>query len=126
MAATALARGFTVAPCPIYSPLTPFLYIVKRRLTNVAAAQVEGEALVAWVGWVPMKNWMLRRVKGVENVSIPPAQYSPGRRRKKKAIQSRSAIALPLGELPWAIESMPWRMETWRGSTLPGGGYYFV
>ena len=35
-----------------------------------------------------------------------PMQYSPGRRRKKKAIQARSTIALPLGEMPCAIDSM--------------------
>ena len=82
--------------------------------------------LVALVGWVPMKNWMSRRVKGMKTVSVPPAQYFPGRRRKKKKIQERSAIALPLGELPWAIESIQWRMETGRGHTLPGGGSSFV
>ena len=55
-------------------------------------------------------------------MSVPPVQYSPGQRRKKKAIQARSAIYLPLGELPWAIESMQWRMETGRGSNITGGG----
>ena len=100
IAATAHARGCPVAPCPIYSPLTPFFCIIKRSLTKVAAAQVEEGAMVAWVGWVTTKNWMLRRLKGVETVSVPPAQYSPGQRRKKKVIQERSAIALPLGDLP--------------------------
>ena len=69
---------------------------------------------------------MSRRVKGVETVSVPPVQYSPGRRRKNKAIQARSEISLPLGELPWAIESMQWRMETGRGRTIPGGILFFV
>ena len=41
IAATAHARGCPVAPCPIYSPLTPFFCIIKRSLTKVAAAQVE-------------------------------------------------------------------------------------
>ena len=92
----------------------------------MAVAQVEGESLVAWVSWVPTNNWMSRRVKGVETVSVPPAQYYPGRRRKKNAIQARSAITLPLGEPLWATESMQWRMETGRGRNLPGGGSYFV
>ena len=58
MAATSHERGCSVAPCQIDSPLTPFFCVVKSRLTKVAAAQVEGEAVVAWVGWVPAKNWM--------------------------------------------------------------------
>ena len=87
MFATAHERGCPVSPCPIDSPLTPFFCVVKRRLTKVAVAQVEGDAVVAWVGCVPTKNWMLQRVKGVETVSVPPAQYSPGRKRNKKAIQ---------------------------------------
>ena len=92
----------------------------------MAALQVEGEALVDWVGWAPTKNWMSRRVKGVETVSVPPAQYSPVRSRKKNEIQARSAIAIPLGDPPWATESMQWRVETGRGRTLPGGVYSFV
>ena len=56
MAATSHARGWPVAPCPIDSPLTPFLCIVKRRLTKVAASQVAAEAVVDWKGWVPTKN----------------------------------------------------------------------
>ena len=74
-AATAHARGCPVAPCPMDSPLTPFFCVVKRRLTNVEAAQVASEAVVAWKGWLPTKNWMLRRVKGVVTVSVPLAQY---------------------------------------------------
>ena len=126
MAATAHARGCPVSPCPIYYTLMPFFCIVKRRLTKVAEAQVEAEAVVACVGWVPTKNWISRRVKGVETVSVPLVQYSPGWRRKKKAIQASSAIYFPLGKMTWAIESMQWRMETGRGSTLLGGGSYFV
>ena len=50
MAATAHARGWPVAPCTIYYPLTPFLCVAKRRLTKLAMAQVIGEAVVAGVG----------------------------------------------------------------------------
>ena len=70
----------------IDSPLTPLFCVVKRRLTEVAASQVVAEAVVAWVGWYPTKNWMACRLKGVETVSVPLAQYSLGWRRKKKAI----------------------------------------
>ena len=88
----------------------------------MAAAQVEREAVVAWVGWVPTKNWMSQRVKGVENLSVPPAQYSPGRRRNNNSIQERLAIAWSLGEPPLATESIQWSMETGRGRNLPRGG----
>ena len=125
MAATAHARGCPVAPCSINYPFTPFFCVLKRRLTNVAAAQVVAEAVVDWVGWYPTKNWISRRLKGVETVSVPPAQYSLGRRRKKKVIQARSAIFLSLLVPLLATEYMQWRMETGRGRTLPGAGYYF-
>ena len=61
MAVTAHDRECPVAPCPMDSPLTPFFCVVKRRLTKVAASQVAAEAVVAWKGWVPTKNWMSRR-----------------------------------------------------------------
>ena len=88
----------------------------------MAAAQVLAEAVVAWVDWSPTKDWMSHKLKGVETVSVPPAHYSRGWRRNRKAIQARSEIALPLGELPWMIGSIQWRMETGRGLTLPGEG----
>ena len=122
MAATAHALGWPVVPCLMDSPLTPFFCVVKRGLTKVAAAQVESEALVAWVGWLPTKNCMSRRLKGVVTVSVPPAQYSLGRSRKKKAIQARSAMAWSQGEPLLAVASMQWRMEKGRGRTLPGEG----
>ena len=65
MAATAHAWGCPVAPCPIDSPLTPFLCVVNRRLTKVEEAQVAAEAVVAWKGWLPTKDCMSRRLKGV-------------------------------------------------------------
>ena len=62
----------------------------------------------------------------LENVSVTPVQYSPGRRIKKKAIQVRSAMDFPLGDLHWAIESMQWRIETRRKHTIPGGVFFRV
>ena len=70
----------------------------------MAAAQVAGEAVVSWDGWVPTKNWMPHRVKGVETVSFSPAQYSPGQKRKKKSIQASSEITFSLGDPPWAMD----------------------
>ena len=125
MAATVHARGFPVELCPIDYPLKPFFFVIKRRLTKVVVSQVVAEAVVDWVGWYPTKNWISRRLKGVETVSVPPAQYSLGRRRKKKVIQARSAIFLSLLVPLLATEYMQWRMETGRGRTLPGAGYYF-
>ena len=106
MAATANARGCPVALCPIDFPLTPFFCVVKRRLTQVAAAQVAAEAMVAWEGWLPMKNCISRRLKGVVTVSVMLAQYSPGLSKNKKAIQARSEIAWSCGEPLLAAESM--------------------
>ena len=122
MAATAHSLGWPVAPCSMDSPLTPFFCVLKRRQTKVAAAQVAAEAVVAWKGWVPTKNWMLRRSKGVVTVSVPPAQYSIRRSRKKKAIQARSAMAWSRGEPLLAVASMQWMMETGRGLNLWGEG----
>ena len=68
---------------------------------------------------------MSRRFKRVEAVLVLLVQYSPGQRRKKKAIQARSGITLPLGGLPWEIYSMQWRMKTGRGRNLPGRGVFF-
>ena len=110
MAATAHARGWTIVPYPVDYSLTPFFCIIKRRPMKIAAAQVAGEAVVAGLGWVPINNWMSRRVKGVETVSVTLAQYSPGRSRKKNAIQAMSEIARYLGEPPWTAESMKWSM----------------
>ena len=73
MDATAHAQGCHVTPFPIDSHLTPFFCVIKRRLPKVEAVKVTGEALVAEVRWVPTKNWMSRRVKGVETVSMPLA-----------------------------------------------------
>ena len=67
---------------------------------------------------------MSRRMKGVVMVSVLPAQYSPGRSRKNKAIQARSVIAWSRGEPLLAVDSMQWSMETGRGRTLLGEGYF--
>ena len=65
MDATVHVRGLYVVPCPIDSPLDSFFCIIKKRLTKVAAEQVAGDDVVDWIGWVPTKNWISCRVKGV-------------------------------------------------------------
>ena len=92
----------------------------------MAAAQVAAESVVAWKGLLPMNNCMSRRLKGVVTVSVPPVQYYPGRSRKKKAIQARSAIRWSRWEPLLAAESMQWRIETGRGRTILGEGSYFA
>ena len=42
MDATANVRGWPVVTCTIDYPLTPFFYIVNRRLTKLVVAQVAG------------------------------------------------------------------------------------
>ena len=59
----------------------------------MAAAQVAAEAVLAWVGWLPTKNCMSRGLKGGVTVLVLPAQYSPGRSRKKKAIQAKDLLS---------------------------------
>ena len=92
----------------------------------MAAAQVAAEAVLAWVGWLPTKNCMSRRLKGAVTVSVPPTQYSPGRRKKKKVTQARSAIAWSCEDPLLAAESMQWWIETGRGRILPGEGSFFA
>ena len=56
-------------------------------------AQVAAEAVVAWEGWLPTKNCMPRRLKGVVMVLVPSVQYFPGESRKKKAIQAKDLLS---------------------------------
>ena len=51
-------------------------------------------------------------------VLVPPLQYSPGWRRKKKAIQVRSLIAIFLEVVPRAVVPKAWMTLTARGLTL--------
>ena len=62
--------------------------------------------MVTGIRWVPTKNWMSCRVKGVETASVPPVQYSPGWIRKKNVIKERLVIAWYQGKTPWATDSM--------------------
>ena len=65
-----------------------------------------GEAVVDGLGGVTTKNWMSLRVKGVDTVSVLPAQYLPGRRRKNNVIQARSELYWSWEEPHWATDSM--------------------
>ena len=68
-----------------------------------------------------MNNWMSLILKGCWAVLVPPLQYPPGRRRRKKANQVRSLIVIFLEVVPWAVVSKYWMTLTGRGRTLVEG-----
>ena len=68
-----------------------------------------------------MNNWMSLILKGCWAVLVLPLQYSPGRRRKKKATQVRSLIVIFLEVVPWTAVSKAWMILTGRYHTLVGG-----
>ena len=55
-----------------------------------------------------MNNWMSLILKGCWAVLVLPLQYSPGRRRKKKATQVRSLIVIFLegGSLESGVQGL--------------------
>mmetsp|Transcript_42841 Transcript_42841/g.130289 ORF Transcript_42841/g.130289 Transcript_42841/m.130289 type:complete len:298 (-) Transcript_42841:579-1472(-) len=122
IAATAYAHGCPDRPCPIDSPLTPFFCVLKVRVTKSAAAILAGVARSAEIGRGPKKNWILRILKGVASVSDPPRQYSPGRIKKKKAVQARSAMTCCFGVLERSWASSACRTAIRSGLNLSGAG----
>ena len=65
-----------------------------------------------------MMNRMSLGLKGYWVVSVPPLQYLPGRRSKKKATQVRLLIEIFIEVVPWAEVSKDWMTLTGRGHTL--------
>ena len=61
---------------------------------------------------------MSLRLKGCWEVVVPPLQYLPGRRRKKKATQVRLMIVMFLEVVPWAEVSKAWMDLIGRVRTL--------
>eukprot|EP00957_Ditylum_brightwellii_P098993 7541191-Ditylum_brightwellii.AAC.1 len=53
-----------------------------------------------WSWWY---NMLLQKQKGMDKVSVPLLQYSPGHRRKKKARVSMSAIV--------TLRAVVWRRQ---------------
>ena len=72
-----------------------------------------------------MDNWMSLILKGCWAVLVPPLQYLPGRRRKKKANQVRSLILIFLEVVPWVVVSKDWMTLTRGGRNLAEGESYF-
>ena len=58
---------------------------------------------------------------GVLGGSVPPLQYSPGWRSKKKATGMKLLIAIFLEVVTWAAVSKAWITLTRRGRTLTEG-----
>ena len=67
---------------------------------------------------------MLWRRKGVETESQPPWHYSPGRKRKKNAIQYRYMIAYCIGVTPCVVASRQCKIAMGMGRTRVGGGIF--
>ena len=59
-------------------------------------------------------------MKGCWAVSVPPLQYSPEWRKKKKATQVKFLMAIFLEVVPLAAVSKVWITLTGRGRTLVG------
>ena len=64
---------------------------------------------------------MSLRLKGFWAVAVPPLQYLPERRRKKKVTQVRSLIEIFLEVFPWAAVSKAWMALRGRVRTLVEG-----
>ena len=71
------------------SPRTPFFWVVKVREANRARRSSDSGAVSKGRRVSPMKSWTSSRRKGSPSLSV----YSPGRRRKKKAIMIISEAA---------------------------------
>ena len=118
--------GWTVRPYPLVSPLMPFVYRVKGRLTKLDRARYSWGAVSELYVSLPTKNWIYLSQKGFCSMLAPPLNYSPGIRRKNNMIQVRSQMACCLGVLGWRMVSESWTFCTGRGQTLLGQGSAFL
>ena len=87
----------------------------------MAALRSASEALRRSKRAMPMKSWTSQRWKGLVSEGVDV--YSPGRRRKKKAVQAMSATAQLSGVLEVAATLRAWMItEMGMGLTRAGGG----
>ena len=84
-------RGSPVAPWPIFLPCTPFFCVVKTSIENVSAGSSLSVVLAVSNIVQPTLNVTSDKRNGELSYFVPV--YSPGRRRKKKAIMIMSATA---------------------------------
>ena len=101
------------------SPRTPFFWFVNVSEAKRACWSCSNGADDKWSRVSPMKSWTSASLKGVLSLSV----YSPGRRRKKKAMMTMSAVAqkdASDAEVDWAKKAM--RRMTWMGIGLTRSG----
>jgi hypothetical protein len=79
-------------PWPTVSPRTAFFWSVKMRMTKVAESRVAGDAVSRSIGMPWCQRRTSARVNGCG--SFPVMVHLPGRSRKKKASQIRSAAPI--------------------------------
>eukprot|EP00980_Cylindrotheca_fusiformis_P024323 scaffold11739_cov107-Cylindrotheca_fusiformis.AAC.2 len=121
-ARTGQKSGLPLRPWPITSPRTPFFCEVNSRVTNVAERRRWGGAERVSRRRPPRKKVVSVSRKGEVSERWPV--YSPGRRRKKKAKHSMSAMHLAASEAAGACEApmMCSRSGTGTGFTREGVG----
>ena len=109
-----------VQPCPIRSFRAPFFCVAKVRVTNVAWPSTDGSA-VRESNWVVLcHSWTSAMQNGWEDG--PALEYSPGRRRKKKANHIKSDAADDVTSLAWrAMLVAKCNSASGSGFTLVGG-----
>jgi hypothetical protein len=121
MARVGHGRECPVRPWPMTSPRTAFFWIVnvseaKVTWSRMWAGAVSGSMLV-----VPTHMRTSWRVKGCASSLF--SVYSPGRSRKKNAIQIRSAAANEESSAAaWAMAQASWRTPSGIGWRREGGG----
>jgi hypothetical protein len=124
MAFTGQAAGWPDRPCPTTSPRTAFFWSENTRATKVAERKESREAVSGSICVVPTQRRTSARVNGcaLSELSV----YSPGRRRKKKAVHIRSAAASEVGSAAdWAIQQAWRRTSRGIGWTRSGAGSNF-
>ena len=90
-------RGSPVDLWPIFSPRAPFFCVVKTSITNTSAASSLSVVVTVLNTVRPKMNVTYDRRKGELSYFVPV--YSPGHRRKKKAIIVVSVKACSSGSL---------------------------
>ena len=121
IARTGQADGCPERPWPTTSPLLPFFWVTKVRLTKVIADRSSMEAVTYWIGVLLIHkptSWMR---KGWERFVV--SVYSPGRSKKKNASHIMSAAARDSASpAAVAMSYAPWRIGRGMGLRRLGGG----
>ena len=120
-ARTGQRSGAPLGAWPTTSPLTAFFCLSKVREAKVQERICASVAVLRVRRRCPLKSWTSLNSNGVDSEGL--MAYSPGRRRKKNAIQIMSAMAMLRGSLEAVAMAMMRRMTGMgTGLTLLGGG----